>query len=150
MIETNECDSSETENDHRKFDGNLETMETIWANPVLLVCQTLTLMPPMKFRILVNIHLNLFILFHLHVGLLSNKITLLVHTPGLFFSNGKIGCRECRNVNTLGLHAKQRSHISKEWIECTVFYAKRRVVKYQQHKSTCEKKSPGMQKVMHT
>ena len=79
-------------------------------------------MPPMKFRILVNIHLNLFILFHLHVGLLSNKITLLVHTPGLFFSNGKIGCRECRNVNTLGLHAKQRSHISKEWIECTVFF----------------------------
>jgi hypothetical protein len=100
MIETNECDSSETENDHRKFDGNLETMETIWANPVLLVCQTLTLMPPMKFRILVNIQLNLFILLHLHVGLLSNKINLLLHTPGLFFQMERL---VVANVETLTL-----------------------------------------------
>jgi hypothetical protein len=81
MVETNESDRSETENHHRKFDGNLETMGNDLSESTSVGCQTLTLTPPMKFLILVNIRLNLFILLHLHVGLLSKKITLLVHTP---------------------------------------------------------------------
>ena len=71
--------------------------------------------------------------------------------PWIIFSNGKTGCRECRSVNTLGLHAEQRSHMSKKWIEGTVFfYPEQRVVKRQQHKSIYEKKSASMEKVMHT
>ena len=124
MIETNESDSSETENDHRKFDGNLETMENDLSESSSVG--------------LPNANLNA-----------SNEIpnscehsSQSIHSiapscwsvkqqdyftsayPWIIFSNGKIGCRECKNVNTLGLHAKQRSHISKEWIECTVFPCK--------------------------
>ena len=35
-----------------------------------------------------------------------------------------LGCCECSNVNTPGLHAKQQRHMDKEWIECTVFPCK--------------------------
>ena len=44
--------------------------------------------------------------------------------PWITFSNGKLGCRVCKNVNTLELHAYQRSRIIKDWVECTVFPCK--------------------------
>ena len=34
--------------------------------------------------------------------------------PRIMFTNGKLGCRDCRNVDTLRLHGKQRNHMSKE------------------------------------
>ena len=73
-------------------------------------------MPPTKFRILVNIEL-----LHLHADLFNNRNILLAHIHGLFFSNGKLGCQECKNIKNLGLHAEQRSCISREWTDCNIF-----------------------------
>jgi hypothetical protein len=79
MIETNESDSSETENDHRKFDGNLETMENDLSESSSVG------LPNANLNSSNEIPNSCELLLHLHFGLLSNKITLLVHTPGLFF-----------------------------------------------------------------
>ena len=44
----------------------------------------------------------------------------------IIFSNGKLGCQECKNIKNLGLHAEQRSRISRN--------------QQLRHRSTCEKK----------
>ena len=41
--------------------------------------------------------------------------------PWIIFSNGKLGCQECKNIKNLGLHAEQRSRISREWTDCNIF-----------------------------
>ena len=41
--------------------------------------------------------------------------------PWIIFSNGKLGCQECKNIKSLGLHAEQRSRISREWTDCNIF-----------------------------
>ena len=34
--------------------------------------------------------------------------------PWIIFSNGNLGCQECKYIKNLGLHAEQRSRISRE------------------------------------
>ncbi|CAB3988370.1 Hypothetical predicted protein [Paramuricea clavata] len=149
MIETNDSDSSETENDHRKFDGNLETIGNDLSETSSVDLPNAN--PPMKFRILVNIQLDLFTLLHApSCWSVKQQDYFTSAYPWIIFSNGKIGCRQCRNVNTLGLHAKQRIHISKEWIECTVFPCKTKSRETSAAQKYLRKKSPSMQKVMHT
>ena len=124
MIETNESDSSETDNDYRKFDENQENMENDLSESSSVG--------------LLKAYLNASNEIPNPCEHLSRPIHSIAHScwsvkqqeyftsayPWIIFSNGKIGCCKCRSVNTLGLHAKQRSHISKEWIECTIFPCK--------------------------
>ena len=70
--------------------------------------------------------------------------------PGIIGLNGKIGRRECREVNTLKLHAEQESHISKEWIRWNVFPCKTKSREKSPAQKYLRKKSSTMPIATHT
>ena len=99
MIATNFNNSSETENDQRKFNGNLQTMENDLSefgsgSSFERSSRSIHSIAPSCWSV-------------------KQQDYFTSAYPWIIFSNGKIGCRECRNVNSLGLHAEQRSHMSK-------------------------------------
>ena len=61
--------------------------------------------------------------------------------PWIIFSNGKLGCQECKNIKNLGLHAEQRSRISREWKFVIFSQVQLTIARNQQlrHRSTCKK-----------
>ena len=145
---TNEYNISETENERRKFNGNLETMENDLSefssrSPVCLLNASNEI--PDSFE---HSSRSIYSITPSCSSVKQQDYFTRAY-PSIIFSNGKIGCRECRSVNSLGLHAEQ-SQMSKEWIECTVFSSKAKSRKTSAAQKYLRKKSASMQKVMHT
>ena len=51
----------------------------------------------------------------------NTKFCALPHIPWLMCLDGKIGCRKCKEVNSLDLYNSPGIHMSQEWIKCDIF-----------------------------